>query len=177
MSKTLQELEALLKNQASLPPVDQWDPDLSGDIDIVIRSDGHWYHEGDQIKRQELVNLFASILRREGDGEYYLLTPVEKWRIQVEECPLQIVDLEVSSDSPPKILLKTNTEQWYVLSEDHPLTVEQAQGEPKPVVMTQRGLCAKVNRPCFYRLVELAAQRDDELVLETDRGAFSLGQI
>ena len=61
------------------PPLDLWQPDLSGDIDIRIDREGRWYHEGDEIKRESLVQLFASILRREEDGEYYLVTPAEKW--------------------------------------------------------------------------------------------------
>ena len=77
------------------PPVEQWDPPLSGEIDIRILADGSWLHEGEPIRREALVRLFASILRREDDGAYYLVTPVEKWRITVELHPL-VVEAAVS---------------------------------------------------------------------------------
>ncbi|WP_322853379.1 DUF1285 domain-containing protein [Marinobacter sp. X15-166B] len=71
----------------SLPPVDTWTPELSGDIDIRITRDGQWLYRGVPLKREAITRLFATILRREEDGEYYLVTPVEKWRIQVEDAP------------------------------------------------------------------------------------------
>ena len=88
-----QQLEA--GKSVSNPPLHLWQPELSGTIDIVIRRDGSWIHEGTQIKRFALVRIFASILRREEDGEYYLVTPVEKWRLRVECLPLVIVDFEL----------------------------------------------------------------------------------
>ena len=75
------------------PPLHLWHPDLSGDIDIQITADGSWYHEGEKISRQAIVRLFASILRREDDGEYYLVTPGEKWRITVDVHPLLVTDV------------------------------------------------------------------------------------
>ncbi|AKH69803.1 Protein of unknown function (DUF1285) [Spongiibacter sp. IMCC21906] len=175
--KALEDIEKLLKDQAASPPVEKWHPDLSGDIDIVIAADGRWFHEGGEIKRHELVKLFASILRKEDDEQYYLVTPVEKWRITVEDCPLQIIDLEVSDQNPPTIAVKTNTGAWYPLSEDHPLTVEFEDNEPRPGVMTTRGLLARVNRSCFYRLVDLALEEDGKLILPCKDGPFILGTI
>lgn len=70
------------------PPVERWNPPLSGDIDLRIARDGTWYHEGTAFQRESLARLFASILRRDEDGQYYLVTPVEKWRIQVDDAPL-----------------------------------------------------------------------------------------
>lgn len=83
---------------ADLPPVEHWDPPLSGDIDIRIARDGTWYHEGAAIERPALVRLFAGLLKREGD-EYFLVTPVEKWRIQVEDAPFVLVVLEPRVDA------------------------------------------------------------------------------
>ncbi len=76
------------------PGFDQWNPPLSGDMDLVIKSNGVWLHEGDPIRREPLVRLFSTILRRENDGSYYLVTPVEKWRIKVEKAPFLVVDFQ-----------------------------------------------------------------------------------
>ena len=113
---TLTDIEALLRDQRGAPPIDKWHPELSGDIDIVIKSDGRWIHEGGEIKRHKLVKLFASILRREDDDEYYLVTPVEKWRVTVEDLPLQIIDFEVNDLADGRrIAVKTNVDTWLEL--------------------------------------------------------------
>lgn len=176
MTKTLDELAALLEGQRGKPPLHKWQPELSGDIDIEIRADGRWFHEGAEIRRHELVKLFASILRREEDGDYYLVTPVEKWRIRVVDQPLLIVDAEQAED---RLALKTNTDDWLVLGPDHRLTVatDSATGEPDPTVGLAHGLRAKVARPVFYRLVESADERGGQLWLRSDGEEFSLGSI
>lgn len=172
--KRLDDIAELLKNQPGKPPVEQWHPELSGDIDIAIAPDGRWFHEGGEIKRHSLVKLFASILRREEDGEYYLVTPVEKWRIRVEEFPLLIIDSEVA---PDRIVVKTNVEEWLLLGSEHPLVVstDEASQEPVPRVTVDRGLEAKINRSVFYRLVEQAEEKDGELWLNSSGQRFSLG--
>jgi hypothetical protein len=176
---TLADIESLLSNQRGSPPIENWRPDMSGDIDIVIRSDGRWIHEGGEIKRHKLVKLFASILRREDDGEYYLVTPVEKWRITVEDLPLQIVDFELSNAGPAqRIAVKTNVDTWLELSKDHPLQVETdaLTQEPKPSVLLNHGLSARINRASFYKLVELAECRGDLMILHADGQEFVLGR-
>ncbi len=178
---TLATIEGLLQNQAGRPPIEKWHPDLSGDIDIRICADGRWIHEGGEIKRHKLVQLFASILRREDDGEYYLVTPVEKWRVAVEDLPLLIVDLEVSeaTDQERRVVVTTKVDSWFELGSDHPLMVETdpLSGEPSPAVMTEHGLLARVNRACFYRLVELAETQGDRLLLCTAGQSFELGRV
>lgn len=172
---TLEHLESLLANQGGRPPIEKWQPELSGDIDIVIRRDGSWWHEGGEIRRFELVKLFASILRREDDGEYYLVTPVEKWRISVEDLPLFIVDIENTADLS-RVAVKTNVDEWFELGSEHALTVQHTpEGEPQPAVTLRHGLDARVNRSCFYRLVELARQEDGQLVLTAGEHRFVLG--
>ncbi|MDZ7781707.1 MAG: DUF1285 domain-containing protein [Halioglobus sp.] len=104
------------------PPLHLWDPALSGDIPIRITRDGEWYHDGGRIERESLVRLFASILRREEDGEYYLVTPVEKWRIEVDMHPLLVTDVEtVPGAADAELQVTLNTGKQFVVSEENPL--------------------------------------------------------
>ena len=177
----LDTIERLLNEQKGRPPLDKWHPELSGDIDIRIAADGRWFHEGDEIKRHELARLFSSILRREQDGEYYLVTPVEKWRLVVDDLPLLVIDSEVEGEdsSHQRIAVKTNMDRWYVIDADHPLSVTEDanSGEPQPSVMTEYGLAARINRASFYRLVELAREEGGRLLLRSAGKDFDLGSV
>ncbi|MDH3992645.1 MAG: DUF1285 domain-containing protein, partial [Gammaproteobacteria bacterium] len=108
MEKQLKSLEQNIRGKRNFdkPPLHLWQPPLSGDIDIRIAADGSWYHEGGRVERESLVRLFASILRREDDGEYYLVTPAEKWRIQVELHPLMVTDITVREEQGSQALLQ-----------------------------------------------------------------------
>jgi hypothetical protein len=175
---SLDDLEVLLKDQPRKPPVEQWQPALSGDMDMRIDVSGDWYHEGTKIQRQPLVNLFASILRREVDGHYYLLTPVEKWRIRVDDAPLLAVDADIGGASETQRCVFTlNTGEHVLLDVAHPLTVavDRHSGEPRPYLQLERGLSARISRAVFYRLVEAAEQRGDELGLISAGRWFVLG--
>ena len=143
------------------PPLHLWQPELSGDIDILIKADGQWIHEGRPIQRQTLVNLFASILRREEDGEYYLVTPVEKWRLQVEALPLVITDVEAAEEVGQQTLsVTTNTGRQYQVGEQHPLFLPELESfNDVPAVSLPHGLAALFSRTAWYRLVELAEER------------------
>mgnify|MGYP001592202309 CR=1 FL=1 len=166
MTHELDELAAQVGEGKNLshPPLHLWHPELSGDIDIVIRSDGSWWHEGDQIKRAPLVNLFASILRREDDGDYYLLTPVEKWRIKVDFLPLLIVDFDLQHAGSDQQVLSvvTNTGRDYVVGPQFPLFIPAQASVPGatpdlagiPAVQLDYGLAALLGRPVWYRLME-----------------------
>ena len=124
MADPLGSIEKQLKNPGgSAPPqLDNWDPPLSGDIDIVICADGEWLHEGAQFRRKAIVDLFTSILRQESDGNYYLVTPVEKWRIRVEKHALQVID--ITRDSTSKVLIATcNHGPALSIGPEHPLDV------------------------------------------------------
>ncbi len=154
------------------PPLHLWHPELSGEIDIRIQRDGSWWHEGEPIRRASLVQLFASILRREADGEYYLVTPVEKWRIQVEGFPLQIVDFDAgeSAENGSFITVITNTGQRYLLGRDYPLFLPDSPGADNavPAVGLDHGLAAVLNRAAWYRLVEVAEDREGQTGVESD---------
>lgn len=147
-----------------LPPIELWQPDLSGDIDIRIAADGSWFHEGGEIKRRKLVRLFASILRREDDGEYYLVTPVEKWRIIVDWVPLMIIEAtwQPSSEDQSDLLLTTNTGRTVTLNHDTTLEMfPNGRGDMVPVVLVRHGLRAALHRNVYYQLASDAVTDND----------------
>jgi hypothetical protein len=145
-----------------LPPVDKWDPPFSGDLDIRIARDGTWFYLGTPIGRPELVKLFSSILKKEGD-DYFLVTPVEKVGITVEDAPLFAVDFEASgAGEAQELRFTTKTGDVAVAGPDHPLRVvrDPETGEPSPYVLVRRNLEALIDRKSFYRLVDLGTEHD-----------------
>ena len=150
------------------PPVHLWDPPYCGEIDILIRRDGTWIHEGTPIGRAGLVRLFASILKREGD-RHFLVTPVEKVGIRVEDAPFVAVDFETEAGT---ITFETNVGDRVAAGPDHPIRVEHDEGgEPAPYVEVRRGLEALIDRKSFYRLVEQGEEQDGLFGLRSG-GAF-----
>lgn len=166
----------------ALPPVEKWNPPPSGDIDIRVAVDGTWYYQGTPILRPALVRLFASVLWKEGD-DYYLVTPVEKWRIRVDDAPLLVTSAEfVSDETGPSISFTTHTGDHFTLDENHPLRVETGvQGEPRPYVRVRRNLEALIHRNVFYLLIDHAVTRMDcertVLILQSAGREFLLGSI
>ncbi|MCP5325698.1 MAG: DUF1285 domain-containing protein [Oceanospirillaceae bacterium] len=157
------------------PPVEKWNPPLSGDIDIVIKADGTWLHEGSPIVREKLMQLFASILKKEGD-EYFLVTPVEKWRIRVEDAPfvVQLISAE-GSDQQQRLNVVTNVGDGFALGAGHRLVMARGrQGEEVPYVEVRAGLYAKFSRNAYYQLAELALAAGDEPGVWSDGEYFSL---
>lgn len=172
-----EQVEALLKAGGnSRPPVHLWNPPLSGDIDIRIARNGDWYHEGTRFERQALVKLFASILKREGD-EYFLVTPVEKWRIRVEDAPFVAIDCEVlGAGDEQQLVFITNVDDRVHCNADHPLRVvtDPASGEPSPYVLVRDGLQAKLARSVYYRLVDRVARGVDGIAIRSGGQSFPL---
>lgn len=170
--------EALESLQAGkkLPPVQQWQPERVGSIDIRIAEDGSWYHEGAPFRRDALVKLFATVLRKDGD-RYYLVTPAEKLEIQVEDAPFVAVNMETKGQgNATELLFTTNVDDHVVADAEHRLVVEQRDGQPRPYVHVRAGLDALINRAVFYRLVEQAAHEGDELVVYSRGVRFLLGR-
>ncbi len=145
-----------VKGRKGLPPVHLWNPPFCGDIDIRIARDGLWYYLGTPIGRAPLVKLFSQILKREGD-EYFLVTPVEKVRIRVDDAPLFAVDFTATGAGADQCLrFVTKTEDEVDADADHPVTVKFADdGEPAPYIHVRAGLNALIDRKSFFRLVEL----------------------
>lgn len=139
-----------------LPPVHLWNPPNCGDIDIVIRKDGVWFHEGTPIGREALVRLFSTVLRKDADG-IYLVTPVEKLRIQVEDAPFVAVRVDRVGEA---LRFLTNVGDEVEAGPENPIRVEIGEGgEPRPYLHVRRGLEALIARPVFYELVEMAEER------------------
>ncbi|MDK3017763.1 DUF1285 domain-containing protein [Pseudodonghicola flavimaris] len=145
-----------------LPPVHLWNPDFCGDLDMRIARDGTWFYLGTPIGRPELVRLFSSILKKEGD-KYFLVTPVEKVGITVDDAPFLAVDFEVSGQGEDQVLtFTTKTEDVAIAGPDHPIRVtrDPETGEPSPYVLIRANLEALIDRKSFYRLVDLGAHHD-----------------
>jgi hypothetical protein len=160
-----------------LPPVHLWNPPHSGEIDIVIARDGSWRHEGARIGREAMVRLFSTILRKDPDG-IYLVTPVEKLKITVEDAPFVAVrvDQATGEDGAPVLRFVTNVGDEVEAGPENPIRVEtDAAGEPRPYVHVRRGLEALIARPVFYELVELAQARAGRLGVDSGGAWFDLG--
>ena len=153
-------------------PLEQWQPDYCGDIDMAISSDGTWYHEGVAIKRAELWQLFAGILRHEEDGEYYLVTPVEKCRVEVALHPLIITDMRWdASGEAPQLLAVLNAGGTFPVGPEFPLKLEDKAGGAAYIELPH-GLSALCSRAAWYRLVDLA---DDDHSIVSGGAKFFLG--
>ena len=160
-----------------LPPVHLWNPPFCGDIDMRIAADGTWFYDKTPIGRPALVKLFASVLKREGD-KYFLVTPVEKVGIVVDDAPFTAVELQVLSDAGGQILkFRTNTEEWIEAGPGHALRFEQDADNDglAPYIHVRSELWAKVTRALFYDLVELGEEREIDGVMMfgvASRGEF-----
>lgn len=160
------------------PPLECWHPELSGDMDLRICRDGQWIHKGEPMGREAVVKLFSTILRREDDGQYYLLTPVEKWRIQVEDTPLLAHSLEVESAGEQQVIkLTTNVGEILEVGDEHPLKIDnyEGSGQPRPVIGVRHGLDARLVTAAYYDLAEHVVEQtvDGKSVL----GVFSHGNF
>ena len=133
-----------------------------GDLDMRIARDGAWYYRGSPIGRLPLVKLFASVLRREADGSYWLVTPAERGRIKVDDVPFLAVELTVAGEGrDQQLIFRTNVDDIVTAGPDHPLRVATAaDGQPAPYILVRGGLEAKLARPVFYELVELGAEEE-----------------
>jgi len=139
------------------PPVHLWNPDFCGDLDMRIARDGTWFYLGTPIGRKPLVKLFSSIIRKDGD-KYFLVTPVEKVGITVDDAPFVAVDFAVSGAGDTQTLtFQTNVEDSAIAGPDHPIRVvrDRQTGEPSPYVLIRANLEALIDRKSFYRLVDL----------------------
>ena len=146
-----------------------------GDLDMRIARDGAWFYRGSPIGRLPLVKLFASVLRREADGRYWLVTPAERGRVDVDDVPFLAVAVTIEGEGrDQRLIFRTNLDEFVTAGRDNPLRVETAaSGEPAPYILVRDGLEARLARPVFYELVELGTE---ELIgAATQFGVWSSG--
>jgi uncharacterized protein len=156
---------ARMAGEKGPPPVHLWNPPFCGDIDMRIARDGTWFYLGTPIGRKEMVRLFSGIIRKDGE-DYFLVTPVEKVGIRVDDAPFVAVDVERTEGG---VAFVTNVGDRVVAGEAHPLRVvrDATTGEPSPYVLVRRNLEALIDRKSFYRLVEMGAVRDGWFGIES----------
>lgn len=160
----------------------EW-PAEARDFDIRIGRDGVWFYRGSPILRQRLCRLFATVLQRDADGVYWLVTPGERGRIEVEDAPFLAVELAVEGEGDSQRLrFRTSLDHWVTADADHPIrvSVDPRTGEPSPYVMFRDGLEALIARPVFYELVDRAEERERGgrrvLGVASDGVFFELGE-
>jgi uncharacterized protein len=164
-------------HKRSIPPLDQWHPKHCGKMDLKIKANGEWWHEGQLIKRQALVDLFSSVLWKE-QGKFYLKTPVEQIEIQVEDEPLFINQVDVVEIGQQNYIQLTTTHQDIVIvDEEHPIFMREYAGELRPYVHVRFGINALIQRAAFLHLVELGELSDNaqgETILSLKSGDLHL---
>ena len=168
--------------QQDLPPVDDWHPEHCGDSEICIRRDGTWTHQGDLFKREKLVKMFSRIIRLDNDGKYYLVTPVEKMLLAVEDVPFLVVGFDiVVNEGVQKVVFETSLGDQVVVDAEHPVTVLTANDEPAPYVVVRKNLKARIARSVFYQLIDVAVSEqqgaENVLFLESSGERFELGRF
>ena len=166
-----------------LPPVDKWNPPFCGDIDLKILRDGRWMYMGTEIKRPAMVRLFSTILRLDPDGEYYLVTPVEKVRIQVEDTPFLIVSMDkLKKENKTSLIFYTSLRDEIILTKKNPISIEvNDKNEPSPYILVRNNLRGLISRSVYYELIEYAQERtiDDKnfLTIESNNEIFKMFEI
>ena len=169
------------KEKNSLPPVDKWNPDFCGDIDMRIMRNGKWFYMGSEIKRPAMIKLFSRILRLDEDNHYYLVTPVEKVRIQVEDAPFVATSIHQEIKNGIKNLyFTTNLNEEILLSNQNPIDIkiDINTEEPSPYILVRKNLKALISRSVFYELIDLAKKQTidsvEYLILESNNEIFKI---
>ncbi len=180
-SNILKSISEFSSDEDQLPPVEQWDPDFCGEMDMLIKANGDWLHQGSPISRKKLVTLFSRILIRE-ESQYFLITPVEKIAIKVEWQPFVIIDFDILQESGVEyFLMRDNCNNQVRLSDLQQLQFSEYQGQLLPIINIRRNLFASFSRSCYYRLIEqakLVNTNGEETMTITSAGInFTLGKI
>lgn len=165
------------QQQGKLPPVEKWNPEFCGDIDMVIKHDGSWFYMGTPIGRKALVKMFSSVLRKDQE-QYVLVTPVEKVGIQVEDVPFVITQWEWQNDA---LVFTTQTQDQFIVSQQHPVEIRQDKTTKAwlPYVNVRRNLWARLHQNVYYQLIEIAQEKTldnkSQVCLCSGNYQFSLG--
>jgi hypothetical protein len=155
-------------------PVERWHPPHCGHSQMAIDSEGRWFHEGGEIKRPELVRLFARLLRREPSGQHVLVTPVEMLDIDVTDAPLIATDMASEGSGRERVLRFQigATGDWIIADETHRLVIESGEQGPRPYLTLDVGLRARLNRPVYYALADLALAEESDPAGIWSAGSF-----
>ena len=175
---SLEKISAQINAQGNkTPPVELWDPDYCGEMDLQIKANGDWFYTGTIFKRPALVKLLASVLKKEGD-DYFLVTPVEKIKITVDDVPFVLTQWHWQDDTNEIMIVSTNLDDEFSLDTQHPLLITT---EGNLYITVRRNLLARVHRNVYYQWVDLAKEvttnKGTELILESSSCQFSLGVI
>jgi len=164
-------------DEDTFPPVEKWDPPLCENIEMRIDRSGRWFFMNSPIGRERMVNLFSRVLRLDPDGFYYLVTPVEKIKIIVEDKPFIVVDFEVLNSGISQIInFKTNTQEIFSLNYEHPLRVmiNEETSEPSPYVLVRKNLEALISRNVYYKLINLGEEQGSDFGIKSQGIFFKL---
>lgn len=169
---TLSEIARLVAAR-KLPPVQEWTPEKSGDSEMRIAADGRWFHQGGEITRTAMIRAFSSLLRRESDGSHWLVTPQEKLSIIVEDAPLLAVELQTEGEGQSrKIAFRLNTDDVVIADAEHHIELRHT----LLYLHVRGGLCAKLTRPVYYEVAELAlAENPDAPGVWSNNSFFPIG--
>lgn len=159
---------ATLNAERRLPPVAQWNPQASGDSLMTIKADGRWFHDGGEIRRPAMIRAFAGLLRREPDGSHWLVTPVEKQSIKVEDAAFTATDVVAQDGS---LAFRLNTDEVVIAGADHPLVARGSAEVPAIYLAVRNGCEARINRSTWLQLVDLA---DQDLCVSSQGARFAL---
>ena len=175
--ESLSEQISVVGKDKKLPPVELWDPEYCGELDMVIKSDGTWLYQGTSFKRISLVKLFASVLKKEAN-DYFLVTPVEKIKIQVEDAPFLLTGWRWLDEQQTTMVVETNLADEFALTNEHPVMVTE---NGNIYVTVRRNLVAKVHRNVYYQWIELAKEEQTkngtEIVFYSAEQRISLGEL
>ena len=180
--KNLSNISQYLRNaqsshKRSIPPLDQWHPKHCGAMDLKVKANGEWWHEGQLIKRQSMIDLFSTVLWKE-DGKFYLKTPVEQIEIEVEDEPLLVNSVEqIQLEGLHYIQLSTTTQDVVIVDQEHPIFMREFDGELRPYVHVRFGINALIQRASFFHLIEmgeLMENQQGESILLLKSGNFNL---
>jgi len=171
------------RKKKGIPPVEKWNPPFCGDIDMHILRNGKWTYMGSEIKRPAMIKLFSNIIRLDDDGHYYLVTPVEKVRIKVDDVPFVAVSMNKTEDEGINCLsFTTNVQDEVTLSKENPIEIViNDNDEPSPYIIVRKNLKALISRSVYYDLINMAEEEmiDDKkfLVIKSNNTSFKLYEI
>ena len=175
LSQYLNSVQA--SHKRSIPPLEKWQPKHCGSMDLKVLANGEWWHEGQLIKRQKLIDLFSTVLWKENE-RFYLKTPVEQIEIEVEDEPLFVNQIDqVVIDEQQYLQLTTSTQDVVIVDHEHPIFMREYAGELRPYVHVRFGINALIQRAAFLHLVDMGELHEDangETVLGLKSGDFYL---